>query len=55
MQAKKMTPVKSVSISYEEYVIRVVSFMTKEKGAIDQRSLRELPRSSVAQILIMYL
>jgi hypothetical protein len=39
MNPKISPPAKSVS--YEEYVVRVVSQMTKEKGAIDQLSLRE--------------
>lgn len=39
MSARRDTPAKSVS--YEEYVLRVVSQMTKDKGAIDQLSLRE--------------
>ncbi|QRV72749.1 hypothetical protein RhiJN_00763 [Ceratobasidium sp. AG-Ba] len=38
MTGKKSLPLKS--ISYEQYVVRVVSQMTKEKGAIDQVSLR---------------
>ncbi|KAG8705443.1 hypothetical protein FRC12_000011 [Ceratobasidium sp. 428] len=38
MAGKKSTTLKSVS--YEEYVVRVVSHMTKEKGVIDQVSLR---------------
>lgn len=39
MSTRKDLPLKSVS--YEEYVVRVVSQMTKDKGAIDQLSLRE--------------
>ena len=39
-------PLKSVS--YAEYVVRVVSQMTKDKGAIDQLSLRESTRDRVA-------
>ncbi|KAG9103149.1 hypothetical protein FRC06_000097 [Ceratobasidium sp. 370] len=38
MVVKKSVPPKSVS--YEEYVVRVVSQMTKATGAIDQTSLR---------------
>ncbi|KAG9127590.1 hypothetical protein FRC07_011908 [Ceratobasidium sp. 392] len=38
MAGKKSAPLKA--ISYEEYVVRVVSQMTKDKGAIDQGSLR---------------
>ncbi|KAG8747526.1 hypothetical protein FRC10_000662 [Ceratobasidium sp. 414] len=38
MVVKRPAPPKAVS--YEEYVVRVVSQMTKAKGAIDQTSLR---------------
>ena len=38
MQGKSTTPAKS--ICYEDYVVRVISLTTKEKGLIDQVSIR---------------